>query len=82
MCGARELLLLRCPAKRHICAGHAAPPAIKIERLVKIYRKVPAVDGSRFRSARLDHGLLGRNGAGKDTTISMIMGLLFPLQAA
>ena len=56
-----------------------APPAIKIERLVKIYRKVPAVDGISFSIAPGSiTGLLGGNGAGKSTTISMIMGLLVP----
>src|SRR5580692_3378506 len=56
-----------------------APPAIKVERLVKIYKKVPAVDGISFSIAPGSiTGLLGGNGAGKSTTIAMIMGLLVP----
>jgi ABC-2 type transport system ATP-binding protein len=56
----------------------AAPP-IAVERLVKIYKTVPAVDGISFA---LEPGsitaLLGGNGAGKTTTIATIMGLLIP----
>jgi ABC-2 type transport system ATP-binding protein len=54
-------------------------PAIAVERLVKIYKQVPAVDGISFSIRRGSiTGLLGRNGAGKTTTIAMIMGLLMP----
>jgi ABC-2 type transport system ATP-binding protein len=54
-------------------------PAIEAERLVKIYTKVPAVDGVSFAIAPGSiTGLLGGNGAGKTTTIAMIMGLLTP----
>ena len=56
-----------------------AAPAIKVERLVKIYKKMPAVDGISFS---ITHGsivgLLGGNGAGKTTTIATIMGMLMP----
>jgi ABC-2 type transport system ATP-binding protein len=56
----------------------AAPP-IAVERLVKIYKTIPAVDGISFA---LKPGsitaLLGGNGAGKTTTIATIMGLLIP----
>src|SRR5208283_3649572 len=56
----------------------AAPP-IAIDRLVKIYKTVPAVDGISFT---LKPGsitaLLGGNGAGKTTTIATIMGLVTP----
>jgi ABC-2 type transport system ATP-binding protein len=53
--------------------------AITVERLVKIYRKVPAVDGISFAIAPGSiTGLLGGNGAGKTTTIAMIMGLITP----
>jgi len=53
--------------------------AIAIDRLVKVYKTVTAVDGISFA---LDTGsctaLLGGNGAGKTTTISTIMGLVEP----
>jgi ABC-2 type transport system ATP-binding protein len=56
----------------------AATPVI-VERLVKAYKSVLAVDGISFA---LSHGsctaLLGGNGAGKTTTISTLMGLVEP----
>jgi ABC-2 type transport system ATP-binding protein len=56
-----------------------AAPAIKVERLVKIYKQVPAVDAVSFSIAPGSiTGLLGGNGAGKTTTIAMIMGLITP----
>ena len=64
---------------RHICAAMPASPPIKVERLVKIYKQVPAVDGVTFEIAPGSiTGLLGGNGAGKTTTIAMIMGLITP----
>jgi len=57
----------------------SASSAIKVERLVKIYKKLPAVDGVSFSIERGSvTGLLGGNGAGKTTTIAMIMGLITP----
>ena len=57
----------------------SVPPAIKVERFVKIYRQVPAVDGVSFAIAPgTVTGLLGGNGAGKTTTIATIMGLIAP----
>ncbi len=54
-------------------------PPIAVERLVKIYKTVPAVDGISFSlSAGSITGLLGGNGAGKTTTIATIMGLITP----
>ena len=56
-----------------------AAPAIEADRLVKIYKTVPAVDGVSFVIAPGSiTGLLGGNGAGKTTTIAMIMGLIAP----
>jgi ABC-2 type transport system ATP-binding protein len=54
-------------------------PAIAVDRLVKRYKGVGAVDGISFRLATGSvTGLLGGNGAGKTTTIAMIMGLVTP----
>jgi len=64
---------------RHICPGMPTPPPIKVERLVKTYKRVTAVDGVSFEIAPGSiTGLLGGNGAGKTTTIAMIMGLITP----
>jgi ABC-2 type transport system ATP-binding protein len=53
--------------------------AIGVDRLVKLYKGVAAVDGISFRlSPGSMTGLLGGNGAGKSTTIAMIMGLVTP----
>ena len=54
-------------------------PAIAVDRLVKRYKAVGAVDGISFKlAAGSVTGLLGGNGAGKTTTIAMIMGLVTP----
>ncbi|MGB6538197.1 MAG: ABC transporter ATP-binding protein [Xanthobacteraceae bacterium] len=56
-----------------------APPPIAVERLVKIYKTVTAVDGISFvLQPGSITGLLGGNGAGKTTTIATIMGLVTP----
>jgi ABC-2 type transport system ATP-binding protein len=53
--------------------------AIRLERLVKLYKTTRAVDDISFTIPRGSvTGLLGGNGAGKTTTISMIMGLVSP----
>ena len=53
--------------------------AVAVDRLVKLYKGVAAVDGISFRLAPGSiTGLLGGNGAGKTTTIAMIMGLIAP----
>jgi ABC-2 type transport system ATP-binding protein len=55
-----------------------APP-IAVDRLVKIYKTVPAVDGISFTlTPGSITALLGGNGAGKTTTIATIMGLVTP----
>ena len=54
-------------------------PPIAVERLLKIYKTVPAVDGISFSLAPgTITALLGGNGAGKTTTIASIMGLITP----
>ena len=53
--------------------------AIAVDRLAKVYKTATAVDGITFRLAPGSiTGLLGGNGAGKSTTIAMIMGLVTP----
>jgi ABC-2 type transport system ATP-binding protein len=53
--------------------------AVAVDRLVKLYKGVAAVDGISFRlTPGSITGLLGGNGAGKTTTIAMIMGLVMP----
>jgi ABC-2 type transport system ATP-binding protein len=61
-----------------MCAMPASFP-ITVERLVKTYKTVAAVDGISFSLAPGSiTGLLGGNGAGKTTTIATIMGLVMP----
>jgi ABC-2 type transport system ATP-binding protein len=53
--------------------------AVAVDRLVKLYKGVAAVNGISFKLAPGSiTGLLGGNGAGKTTTIAMIMGLVTP----
>ena len=62
-----------CRASCRLC------PPIAVDRLVKIYKTIPAVDGISFELAPGSvTGLLGGNGAGKTTTIATIMGLIMP----
>ncbi|WP_295848201.1 ABC transporter ATP-binding protein [Tardiphaga sp.] len=59
--------------------GAETSAAIKVARLVKLYKTTRAVDDISFTIARGSiTGLLGGNGAGKTTTIAMIMGLVLP----
>jgi len=52
---------------------------IRVERLVKRYGELRAVDGISFEVRKGElYGLLGPNGAGKTTTMSMLSGLLAP----
>ncbi|MEM2929808.1 MAG: ABC transporter ATP-binding protein [Thermoproteota archaeon] len=54
-------------------------PGIVMERLVKKYEDVTAVDGLSLRVARGElFGLLGPNGAGKTTMINILCGLVKP----
>ena len=71
--------LLPRPSAPHLRGSCPPSPAIEVDRLVKIYKTVPAVDGISFAIAPGSiTGLLGGNGAGKTTTIAMIMGLIAP----
>jgi ABC-2 type transport system ATP-binding protein len=60
-------------------AATAPPAAIAVTHLTKLYKATRAVDdiSFRIRSGSIT-GLLGGNGAGKSTTIAMIMGLVLP----
>ncbi|WP_439572254.1 ABC transporter ATP-binding protein [Phreatobacter sp.] len=60
-----------------------APPTIETVDLVKDYGPVRAVDGLTLAIAKgSTTALLGGNGAGKSTTIGMIMGLVLPTSGA
>jgi ABC-2 type transport system ATP-binding protein len=60
-----------------------ATPAIEVSNLVKDYGEVRAVDGLTFAIAQgSTTALLGGNGAGKSTTIGMVMGLVLPTAGA
>jgi ABC-2 type transport system ATP-binding protein len=53
--------------------------AISADKLTKLYKQTRAVDGISFNlAAGSVTALLGGNGAGKSTTIAMIMGLVTP----
>lgn len=59
--------------------GAAAPPILSVDRLVKRYGEVTAVDHVSFdvRPGEI-YGLLGPNGAGKTTTLRLLSGLMKP----
>lgn len=60
-------------------AGRRETAAIEVAHLVKTYKNTRAVDDISFAIARGSiTGLLGGDGAGKTTTIAMIMGLVLP----
>ena len=63
-----------------VAQGHAlTDAAIELVALTKVYKDEPAVDRLSFAIARGSvTGLLGGNGAGKSTTIGMVMGLILP----
>ena len=53
--------------------------AIVTQRLTKYYGRQRVVDGLDLRvPCGTVYGLLGRNGAGKSTTIKMLLGLVHP----
>jgi ABC-2 type transport system ATP-binding protein len=60
-------------------ADPSTSAAIEVAQLVKVYKTTRAVDEVSFSIARGSiTGLLGGNGAGKTSTIAMIMGLVLP----
>src|SRR5215213_8635105 len=66
-----------CPRSQPMDAR--SEPAVRVDRLAKVYKTSVAVDGISFALERGSiTGLLGGNGAGKTTTIAMLMGLVTP----
>lgn len=60
-------------------AGENGNPILRVQGLTKRYKKRLAVDDLSFSVNPGDlYGFLGRNGAGKSTTIRMIVGLVWP----
>lgn len=60
-------------------ATNGTPPAVSFKRAVKTYGAVRAVDGVDLEIASGETvALLGRNGAGKSTAISLLLGLNEP----
>src|SRR3954452_10606070 len=58
-------------------------PVILVENLIKRYDKTVAVDNIRFIVERgVTAALLGGNGAGKTTNLSILLGLLLPTSGA
>jgi len=56
-----------------------SPSVLEVEGLTKSYRNTLAVDGLSFALAPGEiFGLIGANGAGKTTAISMVLGLVTP----
>ncbi len=54
-------------------------PIIETRDLAKSFKNFKAVDGLSFTIEHGDiYGFLGQNGAGKSTTMRMLMGLIFP----
>src|SRR5437879_9318425 len=67
----------RPPAPGHI--GAMPEPVILVENLVKRYGATVEVDGISFTVGRgVTTALLGGNGAGTTTTLSILLGLLLP----
>ena len=54
-------------------------PIIKVSRLSKQFKEIRAVDDLSFSVEEADvYGFLGQNGAGKSTTIRMLLTLIKP----
>lgn len=68
---------------RHVSPPMTTSPIIQVKDLTKSFGDVTAVDGISFDvAAGSTVALLGGNGAGKSTTISMLLGLLLPTRGS
>ncbi|MDO4898252.1 MAG: ABC transporter ATP-binding protein [Rothia sp. (in: high G+C Gram-positive bacteria)] len=71
--------LTSAPVVAEIAPGSQQEAALDIRNLVKVYDGRAAVDGINLTVPRGSfYGLVGRNGAGKTTSLSMATGLLKP----
>jgi ABC-2 type transport system ATP-binding protein len=60
-------------------AGHARPPAVRVERVVKRFGSTTALAGIDLEVPEgMVFGLLGPNGAGKTTLVRILATLLEP----
>ena len=54
-------------------------PIVEIQNITKVFKKLNAVSDLSFSIHKGDvYGFLGQNGAGKSTTMRMLLGLIFP----
>lgn len=54
-------------------------PIVEIQNITKVFKKINAVSDLSFSIQKGDvYGFLGQNGAGKSTTMRMLLGLIFP----
>lgn len=59
------------------------PPIVEVRNLTKDFKHFRAVDDLSFSIGHGEvYGFLGQNGAGKSTTMRMILGLIFPTHGA
>lgn len=67
------------PVEAHIAPESHQQPALELINLVKVFGQHPAVNGIHLTIPRGSfYGLVGRNGAGKTTSLSMATGMLKP----
>lgn len=67
------------PVEAHIAPESHHRPALELINLVKVFGQHPAVNGINLTIPRGSfYGLVGRNGAGKTTSLSMATGMLKP----
>ncbi|MFW0111885.1 ABC transporter ATP-binding protein [Rothia sp. CCM 9416] len=67
------------PVEAEIAPESLDTPALQLLNLVKVFDQHPAVNGTNLTIPRGSfYGLVGRNGAGKTTSLSMATGMLKP----